>query len=298
MALPDLWNPDAQFELDPETGQYAKQSSPQLEFGGQQAGTDWTSVEQQLRAKAGNLYDPSDLEGIIRNTTYNEPGKAVSLDQALANQFGIYNQRSASGSSPQQSTSQYSSGSAAGAGDAALSQFMQYLQSQQSQQAQQQASLREILMGQLGQATQPVSLNSPGIREVLAGGRIGLQRGAEQQRKDAAELRAYDGSGGLGGKAFEGDVNRIDQQRGESEAQMNGQVLGQELNAKRDQLNKLLTLAMSLGDSESARNIQAQLGAIQTQLQQSNFYDTTAFNYAGLNSNNNMQALAMLLNAA
>jgi hypothetical protein len=210
------------------------------------------------------------------------------------------NNQPGSGSyAPQTATAQYSGGgsTAAGSGDAALSQFMQMLQSQQSQQQQQQASLREILMGQLNQASQPVSADAPGIREVLAGQRIGLQRGAERQRGDAAEMRAYDGSGGLGGKAFSGDVARINQQQGEQEAQMAGGVLHDELNAKRDQLTKLLSMAMALGDSESARNIQAQLSGIQTQLQQSNVYDQQAFNYASLNQQGNLQALMALLGA-
>lgn len=264
------------------------------------AGQDWSSVEQQLRQAGGNLYDPSDLEGIVRNTTYSEPGKAVSLEQALSNQYNIYNQRRGP-TSPQAATSQYSGGggtpTAAGAGDAALQQFMQMLQSRDSAQQQQQAQLQQILMGQLGQASQPISADSPGIREILAGGRIGLQRGAERERKNAAEMRAYDGSGGLGGKAFDADVSGILQRQGEGEAQMTGDVLSQQLQRQEDKLQRLLTLATTLGDAEAARNIQTQLQAIQTQLQQSNFYDSSAFNYAQLNQSGNQAALMALLGA-
>jgi hypothetical protein len=288
-----IWNPDDQFDLD-QNNQY----QPVQNGAPQPAGQDWSAVEAQLRQAGGNLYDPSDLEGIIRNTSYNEPGKAVSLEQALSNQYNIYNQRAAP-SSPQTATSQYSGGNptAAGAGDAALQQFMQMLQQRDSAQQQQQAQMREILMGQLGQAQQPISADSPGIREILAGGRIGLQRGAERERKNAAELRAYDGSGGLGGKAFDADVSGIQQRQGESEAQMTGQVMSQQLQRQEDKLQRLLTLATTLGDAEAARNIQTQLAAIQTQLQQSNFYDTTAFNYAGLNQQGNLGALQSILGA-
>jgi hypothetical protein len=85
-------------------------------------------------------------------------------------------------------TSQYTGGG--GSGDAALSSFLQYMQQRDAAAQQQQAAMREILMSQLGQATAPVSESSPGVREVLAGQRLGLQRGAERQRKDVAELRA------------------------------------------------------------------------------------------------------------
>lgn len=57
------------------------------------SGPNWGDIERQLREAGGGLFDPSDLEGVIRNTTYNEPGKAVSLEQALANQRNIYDQR-------------------------------------------------------------------------------------------------------------------------------------------------------------------------------------------------------------
>jgi hypothetical protein len=202
---------------------------------------------------------------------------------------------------PQQATSQYSSSaspSSPGVGDNNLSQLLSTLQQRDSREQQQQQAMREILMSQLTQAQQPVSVNAPGIREVLAGGRLGLQRGAERERRNAAEMRAYDGSGGLGGKAFDSDVSGILQRQGEAEARMTGDVLGGELQAKRDQVQRLLTLAMQLGDAESARTLQAQLAAIQTQMQQSNFYDDSAFRYAQLNSNNNLQTLLALLNAA
>ena len=55
------------------------------------AGIDWADVEKQLREAGGGLYDPSDLEGIRRNTGYNVGG--VSLDQALQSQRDIYAQR-------------------------------------------------------------------------------------------------------------------------------------------------------------------------------------------------------------
>lgn len=260
-------------------------------------GVDWSDVEGKLRAKAGSLYDPSDLEGIKRNTGY--ANGAVDLDTALNNAYSNYDQRAASGQSgsSQPQAPQYSAAQA-GSGDQALSSFQSYLQQRDQAAQQQQAALREILMGQLGQAAQPVSADAPGIREVLSGQRLALQRGAERQRQGAAEMRAYDGSGGLGGKAFSQDVNRIEQQQAEGDAQMTGNVLHQELQNKRQQLTQMLALATQLGDAESARLLQAQLNSIQTQLSQSNFYDSQAYNYSALNQQGNLAALMAILNAA
>jgi hypothetical protein len=259
--------------------------------------TDWGEVESKLRAKGGQLYDPSDLEGIKRNTGY--ATGAVDLDTALSNAYANYDQRGRNtpgGAAPSSGISQSTPG-AAGAGDSALSAFTSYLQTRDQAAQTQQTKLRDILMGQLGQYQQPLSADSPGIREVLAGSRLGLQRGAERQRQEAAELRAYDGSGGLGGKAFESDVRRIQEGQAESDARMTGGVLNQELQNRRQQLTQMLAIATQLGDAESARLLQAQLNAIQTQLSQSNFYDTMGYQYAGLNQQGNLQALMAMLGA-
>lgn len=274
----------------------------QLYHGGRRIAIDSESAFNDALSQAQGIYGSAwdsgaygDFEGRVRG--------GQDLNSILAATRQDFGARFPSGPSvsPQSATAQYSGGgggNSGGSGDAALSSFLSYMQTRDSAAQQQQQALQKILMEQLGQASQPVSAESPGIREVLAGQRIGLQRGAERERKNAAEMRAYDGSGGLGGKAFEGDVNRILQQQGEAEAQMTGDVLNRELQNKRQQLTQLLTIATQLGDAESARAIQAQLAAIQTQLQQSNFYDTQAYNYSALNQQGNLASLMAILGAA
>lgn len=294
MAQATLWNPygpgsDIQGDPDFQDRERYQDFPPHGPAVPVSSDYDLDAFYQRTLGRAPDANErTSDLENISKYGA--SAFESDFLSKRPSNQPGT-------GSYAQQATSPYSTAQS-GSGDAALSQFMQYLQSQQSQQAQQQAALREILMGQLKGATEPVSENSPGIREVLAGGRLGLQRGAERERRNAAEMRAYDGSGGLGGKAFDSDVRGILEHQGEADAQMTGQVLNQELQSKRDQIQRLLTLAMQLGDAESARTLQAQLNSIQTQLAQSNQYDDLAYRYSALNSNNNLQALLALLNAA
>jgi hypothetical protein len=115
MANQNIFDPD--YDLDLGGGRTTANDTswkppnftgvPVQTAGPAQGGVDWNSIEQQLRASAGSLYDPSDLEGIKRNTGYNVGG--VSLEQALANQQGIYDQRR--GPTAQR---QYDSQSAAG----------------------------------------------------------------------------------------------------------------------------------------------------------------------------------------
>ena len=54
-------------------------------------GLDVSAIERELRADGGGLFDPSDLEGVLRNTGYN--AGATSLEQAMANAKATYAQR-------------------------------------------------------------------------------------------------------------------------------------------------------------------------------------------------------------
>lgn len=237
---------------------------------------DWGAVERQLRQAGGSLYDPSDLEGIQRNTGYDVGG--VSLEQALSNQFGIYDKRRgpANQHSPQQATSQYS-GSAAPQMPPAVSPFTE--------------EMRNILRQQLGVAQQAPTVNDPGIAENLAGRRLALQRSSERQQAANAEMLAAGGLADSG--AAETSRLGIQQARGEAEARGAGEVLANEVAQRRQYLTNLLSLALHTGDSESARQIQMALA----QMQQGQFEDQMAYNYGALNTNSNLQALMSLLEA-
>lgn len=267
-----------------------------------------------------------DFDNLWRQSAEASQFGGAGLDQAnsFASNFENYkprlqqrwqgeaNQDGAGGPSASMATSQYSgAGGGAGGGlggTSALQALLTQLQGDRAQQQQERAGLRSILMQQLDAMGQPVSLDQPGLKEVVAGSRIARQRGTEAQRGELAERRAYDGSGGIGSKAFQTDVDRLLQGQGEAQAQYEGGLLNQEMQQRRQQLSELLNRALLLQDSESARNIQAQLAAIDQQLGDSRFYaglgqnqsqflDNQAFNYAGLNQNANQAALLALLGA-
>ena len=151
--------------------------------------------------------------------------------------------------------------------------------------------MRKILMEQLGAAGKAPTVNDPGIAENLAGQRLALQRSAERQRSAGAESLA---GGGLG-RSGAADTTRlgIEQARGESEAQGVGQVLGAELQQRRQQLQSLLGMALQSGDAESARQIQQALA----EMQHSQFLDQMGYQYSALNQQGNLSALMALLNS-
>jgi hypothetical protein len=208
-------------------------------------------------------------------------------------------------------TSQYSSGGSGGAGgqggsaESGLQAFLAMLQSDRQRQETERAGLREILMSQLSGLQSPVSLDTPGIREAVSGHRLGLQRSGEDMRQEAAERRAYEGYGPNSAQ-FGQDAERIAQHQGESAAQFQGNVLLQEHQQRQQRLQQLLATALAMGDSESARNIQAQLASLGQQQQNSQFYsglnqnqnqfeDRMGYDWAALQQGGNAAALAALL---
>jgi hypothetical protein len=211
-------------------------------------------------------------------------------------------------------TSQYSSGGSGGSGgqggsaESGLQAFLAMLQSDRQRQEQERAGLREILMSQLSGLQGPVSLDTPGIREAVSGHRLGLQRSGEDMRQEAAERRAYEGYGPNSAQ-FGQDAERIAQQQGESAAQFQGNVLLQEHQQRQQRLQQLLATALAMGDSESARNIQAQLASLGQQQQNTQFYsglnqnqsqfeDSQGLGWASLEQGGNLAALMAILNAA
>jgi hypothetical protein len=129
------------------------------------------------------------------------------------------------------------------------------------------ASLMELLTGRMKAAQEPVSTQSPGIKELLAARQLQSQRGSERSRAAFAERMHAQGLGNSG--AFDTGVLGIEQDRGESDSMATAEILGGELSAKRQELMQLLQMAASLGDSESTRTLQQQLAMLDAQIQQS-----------------------------
>lgn len=149
------------------------------------------------------------------------------------------------------------------------------MESDRVRQEQERAEMRGILMSQLGEATQPVSADSPTIRPLINAQSLALQRSAQRQRSADVERAGMRGLGDSG--ALDTRVNQIEQGRGEAEAGMTAQIMSNELNAKRQQVISLLDLAARSGDTAAARTLQGQLTTLDQQLQQNRFTSDLGF---------------------
>lgn len=165
-------------------------------------------------------------------------------------------------------------------GEGALGDLYRYLRDRDATAAQERASMREILMSQLGEATRPVDVNDPTLQRILGPQRVQLQRAAERQRSQAMARLASENLADSG--TADTMLNAIEQQRGEAAAALTGRVLSQELSARRDQVARLLQLAMQTGDAEAARTLSGQLNLINQQLGQEQSLNQLGYNYAAL----------------
>lgn len=269
---------------------------------------DKASWERELREAGGDLYDPSDLDGVIRNLSYakNDTGGA-SGDAAtwIANMKQNYAQRrssdgggefrdegSSSGGGREQALSQVSQQYSSASNDA-LSAFLKQMQDRDAAQQAERGQLRGILMSQLGGLSQPVSREDPAMRGLFEGQRLSSQRESERMRSAAAESLGSRGLSDSG--AMDTTLRGIEEGRAEKNLQFEGQTLYNEMNNRRQALQSLLSQALQIGDAEAARSIQAQLNAMQMQQNDSHFNDDSAYRYTALMSGLNSGAVSPFL---
>jgi hypothetical protein len=268
-------------------------------------------VEQEY-GYGNDLYNESDLLDTLRHTGYDRPDTLESMYDQFLQKYRSGMTNTPGGASPYSTGGSGGSGGGGGTGasgggsagaggmgaDGSLQALLAILKERDARAYGQQEDFRKMLMSQLGSVMGPLDASSPGIRQVLDAQRFATDRGVTRQRRDLAERRAYDGSGGVGSGGYDTDIQRIQERATEQEAAGAAGVMHQELQNRRTEVSRLLTLAMSLGDSESARLLQGQLAGINSQLSQGNFYDDLGYRYNALTSNANSSALAALLGMA
>lgn len=120
------------------------------------------------------------------------------------------------------------------------------------------------------------------------------QRGAIAERLAAAGLN----SGGQGSGAFDTQLGALSEQTGQNIGTFNAGLVGQEVAARRQQLQQALDLANAFGARTEATALQAQIANLENQYRysalnqnQGQFEDSTAFSYAQLKATLDRQAI-------
>lgn len=272
-------------KYNPDTGEYENDDQRYRDEGETydvrpaNSGRQYSDEEQQfLRNNPG---DEARMASALGNSTSHRPHDSQTTDagdqaENAAADRGQYSPRPAAPTSAYQGYLGRPTGQAQQQDATAglLQQLIAQQQADKQRQDQERAAMREILMGRIKTASEPVSADSPGIKELIAARRLESQRGSERQRQVLAERRTAEGLGDSG--AMDAGIERIEQGRSEADSGAVAEIMGGELQSKRTELQQLLAMAVNMGDAESARNLQAQLAAIETQLQQQQMSDVNS----------------------
>lgn len=265
-----------------QPGQLSGRVNPSASDNGEHA----NDYEQRFKDELGGLYDPSIYGDFLRNTSYN----GGQNQDDWFNRIVSKNEQRAT-NIPGQGNGQRS----AQGGNSQLSELMAYLQQRQQQEDAQRQAMRDILMQQITENSKPVTQDDPQIHSLIANQQLARQRAAERQRSQiAANLAgAHLGSSG----AADTGMNAIEQQRGEGESYDIAKTMGGELQQRRTVLQNLLNMAVQSGDNQSAQTLQAQLHAIDSQLNDSHFQSDLGFRQSSFLDDLGMRLLAMQLGA-
>lgn len=143
--------------------------------------------------------------------------------------------------------------------------------------------VRQILLGQLGGLTGPVTANDPAIKAEMDAQGATLERNRVQRRAADAERAAMNGllNGGQSSGSFEQNIASGFEDKGQQLTGIQAQLFTREIQSRRTQVAQLLNMAMQSGDAESARALQYQLALMDDALrrlglqQQQSQFDST-----------------------
>lgn len=198
---------------------------------------------QEEAARRGVTYDPSDLEGIRRNTSYTDAAgnpTGMSLEQALQNQFNVYGQRAnnspggGGGSSPNYQTP------------------AQQWNSQPPAQSNPRADdFYNLLMSRIQQGTN-VGRSDPNVRAQVDPGLANIERSQRSYLDNLAEQ-----SGPLAN--LQGERRLAAERAGQQGATLESQVIGREMDARRQEISQALQLYGGMLSDEQRNSLQREL---------------------------------------
>jgi hypothetical protein len=124
--------------------------------------------------------------------------------------------------------------------------------------------IRQLLMGQISQLSQPLDVNDSTIQVPFDAANLAQQRQLEQGKTDLAE-QLY-ASGDLNTAALREGNQQANERAATGLAGVRANLIANQLTQRANQLQQLYALAVASGDSESARQVQLELASIQAQL--------------------------------
>lgn len=129
-----------------------------------------------------------------------------------------------------------------------------------------QSAYQDALLKYMSRSQETPNLNDPILGPQSEVYRVQQQRNQERNRRGAVERAAASGLGSSG--ALDRKIEQGRQQQNFNTAQYNANLVGGELDKRRQELLAALQLASATGDAEAARELQSRLAQISAQMQQ------------------------------
>ncbi len=129
-----------------------------------------------------------------------------------------------------------------------------------------QSAYQDALLKYMGKAQTTPSLDDPTLAPQVEVFRAQAQRGQERQRLAAAERAAANGQSESG--YLDNLIMKGIQDQGMNTASYNANLLGGEMNKRREELQAALQLASATGNAEAARELQTRLAEASARMQQ------------------------------
>lgn len=129
-----------------------------------------------------------------------------------------------------------------------------------------QSAYQDALLKYMGKSQETPSLTDSTLAPQVEVFRAGAQRGQERQRLAAAERAAANGQSESG--YLDNLIMKGVQDQGMNTASFNANLLGGEMNKRREELQAALQLAAATGDAEAARELQTRLAQVSAAMQQ------------------------------
>lgn len=127
------------------------------------------------------------------------------------------------------------------------------------------APYKDALMKMLGDAQTPASLNDPALKAQSDAAAVGLTRGSEAARAQAAERLAAQGLSSSG--AADAEYGGIAERQGEQQAGINAGLVGDAARQKLQSLQSALSMMGADINSAEGRALQQQIAETQAQIQ-------------------------------
>lgn len=152
------------------------------------------------------------------------------------------------------------------ANDTAFADYLKQLMGDRAASQAQRDQVRAMIMDRLGKAGQPVNESDLQIAQPFSAANDAVQRSQQTERTALAERMYAQGQGGLQSGALGQAIQQSAERNAGGLSQLKAGLITQQYQQKQQEMQSLLQMALASGDTQSAQLLQAQIAALNGQI--------------------------------